>query len=126
MYLFRVSKQSISALVPEVLKAIIESLHPFIKWNYPNCIGALDEKHILILRPENTVGEFHNYKGTHSIVLMAIVDAKYNFVYVNIGCQGRISDGGVFKHTDFAKRLENGTLNLPCDEPVPGQEKAMP
>nr|CAH7742405.1 unnamed protein product [Callosobruchus chinensis] len=140
MYLFRVSKQSISALVPEVLKAIIESLHHFIKmpenqqqwkqisqeifvqWNYPNCIGALDGKHILILRPENTVGEFHNYKGTHSIVLMAIVDAKYNFVYVNIGCQGRISDGGVFKHTDFAKRLENGTLNLPCDEPLPGHD----
>nr|CAH7742406.1 unnamed protein product [Callosobruchus chinensis] len=130
MYLFRVSKQSISALVPEMpenqqqWKQISQEI--FVQWNYPNCIGALDGKHILILRPENTVGEFHNYKGTHSIVLMAIVDAKYNFVYVNIGCQGRISDGGVFKHTDFAKRLENGTLNLPCDEPLPGREKAMP
>nr|CAI5838743.1 unnamed protein product [Callosobruchus analis] len=34
MYLFRVSKQSISALTPEVLKVIIESLHHFIKVTY--------------------------------------------------------------------------------------------
>lgn len=25
---------------------------------------------------------------------MAIVDGNYNFIYVSIGCQGRISDGG--------------------------------
>nr|CAI5838746.1 unnamed protein product [Callosobruchus analis] len=139
MYLFRVSKQSISALTPEVLKVIIESLHHFIKVTYqcqqinnngnkyyrkflfggiiPN---ALERRMGNILRSENTVGEFHVYKGAHSIV-----NAKYNFVYVNIGCQGRISDR-VFRNTDFAKRLENGTLNLQCDEPLPGREKAMP
>lgn len=38
------------------------------RWNYPHCIGAVDGKHIKILRPENAVAEFHNYKGTESIV----------------------------------------------------------
>jgi hypothetical protein len=33
-------------------------------WNFPHCIGALDGKHTVIRRPENTVAEFYNYKGT--------------------------------------------------------------
>lgn len=80
----------------------------------------------MILRPENTVAEYYNYKGTHSIVLMAVVDGNYNFIYVSIGCQGRISDGGVFKNTEFSKRLENDSLNLPSDEPLPGRTKPIP
>lgn len=74
----------------------------FLQWNHPNCIGALNGMHILILRPENTVAEFYNYKGTHSIVLMAIVDGNYNLIYVSIG-QGRISDVGVLKEQNFLK-----------------------
>ena len=66
----------------------------------------------MIQRPENTVGEFYNYKGTESIVLMAIVDANYCFIYVKVGCQGRISDGGVFRNTEFYRKLENNDLYL--------------
>lgn len=46
-----------------------------------------------------------------SIVLMAIVDANYNFMSAQVGCQGRISDTGVFKNTEFHKLLDNNRLN---------------
>lgn len=46
-----------------------------------------------------------------------MVDSQYNFIYVNVGCQGRISDGGVFKACELYRRMENQTLNIP--EPVP-------
>lgn len=94
--------------------------------NFPRCIGAVDGKHVVIQRPENTVGEFYNYKGTYSIVLMAIVDANYSFTYVSVGCQGRISDGGVFRNTVFYKKLENQELNLPQDEALPGRAISVP
>ena len=72
------------------------------------------------------MGEFYNYKGTESIVLMAIVDANYCFIYVNVGCQGRISDGGVFRNTEFYRKLENNDLYIPQDEALPGRTIPVP
>lgn len=109
---------------PEEWKAVSEEYEK--RWNYVHCVGAVDGKHIVIQRPENTVSEFHNYKGTDSIVLMAVVDANYCFMYVNVGCQGRISDGGVFKNTSFYKKMENNDLNLPEPEPLPGRTMPVP
>nr|CAI5843492.1 unnamed protein product [Callosobruchus analis] len=45
--------------------------------------------------------------------MMVLVDAEYCFSYVDIGCQGRISDGGVFRNTSLFKKLEGGNLNVP-------------
>ena len=60
---------------------------------------------------------FLNYKQTFSLVLMAIVDANYKFIYVDVGAQGRISDAGVFSETLFLDALQHLTLALP--EPFP-------
>lgn len=100
-------------------KAIADGFNK--RWNFPHCIGAIDGKHVVIQRPQNTVSEYYNYKGTQSIILLAIVDPNYCFTYVNVGSQGRVSDGGVFKNTSFYRKLDNGELPLPEDEPLPGR-----
>lgn len=46
-------------------------------------------------------------------MLLAVVDANYCFTYAQVGCQGRISDGGVFKNTKLYKELIHNKLNLP-------------
>nr|CAI5846621.1 unnamed protein product [Callosobruchus analis] len=74
-------------------------------WNFPHCLGAMDVKHVVIEAPIHSGSEFYNYKGTFSIVLFAIANANYNFLYASVGCQGRISDGGVFKSTSFHKLI---------------------
>eukprot|EP00102_Acyrthosiphon_pisum_P012012 XP_008180991.1 PREDICTED: uncharacterized protein LOC103308758 [Acyrthosiphon pisum] len=96
------------------------------KWNYPHCIGAMDGKHIITQCPINSGSEYINYKGTFSVVLMALVDANYNFLYADIGCQGRISDGGVFRNTTLFKKIENNLLLLPADQPLPTKTLPMP
>ncbi|XP_077306302.1 uncharacterized protein LOC143925721 [Lithobates pipiens] len=82
-------------------------------WNFPNCGGAIDGKHVRIVPPPNSGSYYFNYKGFYSIIMLAVVDAKYNFLYLDIGKNGRNSDGSVIQQTEFYHRLQNGTLNLP-------------
>lgn len=95
-------------------------------WNFPNCIGALDGKHIVMEAPANSGSLYYNYKGTNSIVLMALADANYKFTYIDVGCNGRISDGGVYNHCDLSKALEEGTLNIPNATPLPNRDTPVP
>lgn len=67
-------------------------------WDFSHCLGAMDGKHVMLQALIHSGSDFYNYKSTFSIVLFAVVDARYNFIYADIGCQDRISDGGVFKN----------------------------
>lgn len=96
------------------------------KWNFPNCIGAIDGKHVNIIAPPNSGSLFFNYKKTFSIVLLAIVDPEYRFIAVDVGAYGKNSDGGIYSSSTFGKALERNTLNIPCDKPLPGTNHAMP
>ena len=57
---------------------------------------------------------------------MALVDASYKFIYVDIGCNGRVSDGCVFKNCMLYKELEQETLNLPKPSVLPGSTCVSP
>ncbi|XP_060771613.1 uncharacterized protein LOC132882527 [Neoarius graeffei] len=96
------------------------------KWQFPHCLGAIDGKHIFIQPPAKSGSMFHNYKSRFSIILMAVVDASYRFVYACAGTQGRVSDAGVFAHLDLREAMDTGTLNFPPTDTLPGTDAVMP
>nr|CAI5851482.1 unnamed protein product [Callosobruchus analis] len=52
------------------------------------------------------------------MVLLAVVDARYQFIMCDFGVNGRISDGGLLKNTTFYEKLENKQLHIPSYESV--------
>ena len=70
----------------------------------------MDGKHVQLKCPVNSGSYYFNYKSSFSIVLWTYAD--YKFLYVNVGCNGRISDGGVFRNSSLSNALSLNTLNI--------------
>lgn len=76
----------------------------------------------MIQCPPNTGSNYYNYKGSFSIVLLALVDHDYNFQCIDIGNYGSNSDGGIFEKSMLKKGLEENMLKLPDDAVMLGDE----
>lgn len=104
---FRIGRSTAHKIIPEVCSAIWKALQPMVlpsmnqeqwshvakefleKWQFPNCLGAVDGKHIKIKAPFRSGTNYFCYKKFFSIVLMAACDANYRFVWVDIGQYGK-------------------------------------
>ncbi|CAF4947242.1 unnamed protein product [Pieris macdunnoughi] len=93
---------------------------------FPHCFGALDYKHVVIECPTHNGTKYFNYKKTFSIVLLALVDSKYKFVFADIENQGRKSDGGVFNNCLLWKRIIRNEIDFPPPFPLPGSNINIP
>lgn len=86
--------------------------------NFPNCLGAVDGKHIRIDNFPSAGSMNYNYKGYYSIVLLAVTDSNYKFVFVDIGAYGRDCDSAILQRTKFYKLLTEGRLQVPNPTPL--------
>lgn len=96
-------------------------------WNFPNYIGALDGKHVAVEASPYCSGLLYfRYKKQFSIVLMALVDAKYKFIVVDIGAYGKISDDDIFFSSKMGKAFEKNFLNVPYGRVLPETNENLP
>lgn len=141
---FRVSHQYISVILNQTFTVIKERLMSkalpvpteqkfseiakqyFKRWDYPNCVGAIDGKHVRIVCPANSGSSFFNYKDYFSIVLLALVDADYKFTAIDVGAYGREGDSGVFHRSEFGKKIIEGNFNIPPPKDLPGTTVKLP
>jgi hypothetical protein len=96
------------------------------RWNVPHAVGALDGKHCALRRPNKSGTVYHNYKGFFSVVLMALVDAKYRFLWIDCGGVGSNSDAQLFNVSELKECLEDGSIGLPVPDPLPHDDQPTP
>lgn len=143
-YLYRVGKSTVPKIIVETTEAIWLTLQSQVlpppavqtwtkiaedfenKWNFPNCIGAIDDKHVVVQCFKNTGSAFYNYKGTYSTVLLGVCDADLRFTYVSIGSAGKESNGGIFQSLHFGRCIETETLPLPPPKVLTGTNTCVP
>lgn len=57
---------------------------------------------------------------------MALVDANYRFIYVDIGVNGRVNDAAVYRDCSLATAINTNTLNLPSERCLPDRPIQIP
>ena len=82
------------------------------RWQFHHALGALDSKHIAIRCPKNAGSLFFNYKGYHSIVFMAVMDADYKFIWVNVAANDSASDAQIWNQSNLKEVIEDGTIGF--------------
>jgi hypothetical protein len=99
-----------------------------MKWNFPNCIGALDGKLVRVQRPVRAGGSYYNYKKFYSVNMLAVVDAHGRFLYVTVGAQGSANDASVCNESNFSNLVTSvsNPLNTPCPTEIPGTTQVAP
>lgn len=104
---FRIGRSTLYAIIPEVCQIIFEELHSVFltlpegddwlhiaqefqrMWQFPNMLGAIDTRQIVIKKPPNSGSFFWNYKQHFSMGLMAACDAHKRFLWANVGSYGK-------------------------------------
>ncbi|XP_064105038.1 putative nuclease HARBI1 [Macrobrachium nipponense] len=140
-----VAQNTITYIVPETCRAIVtayrdeelevpqtpaawqEVARGFEEWwNFPHVTGAKDGKHIRLCNPSQGGMHYFNYKKFYYMILLAIADASYKFLYVDVGAIGSESDVGVFVQTYLGEMLLKQEANLSQPEALLGQAKGSP
>ncbi|XP_064469560.1 uncharacterized protein LOC135384279 [Ornithodoros turicata] len=105
----------------------------FAVCQFPQAVGALDGCHFPVSPPKDHGSDYINYKGWYSIILLALVDHRYRFRYINVGSPGRCHDSYVYHRSKLAEAVQgplfrsplatiNGTAVPPlilCDQAFP-------
>jgi hypothetical protein len=97
-----------------------------LRWQFHHCLGALDGKHIAMRKPRSAGSYWFNYKKFHSLVLVALVDRDYKFIWADVGCNGPSSDAEIWNDSPLKETAETGTLNLPEPDFLPHDDQHTP
>lgn len=141
---FRMGVSTVRQIVHEVCEEVWELFHnehlalptrdQFLKiaddfmgkWQFPNCLGSIDGKHVRIKNPRKSGSLYFNYRKFFSIVLQAVVDARYRFICIDVGSYGHQHDAGTFRQSMFHNVVIQNQSQIPDARPLPGTNLSVP
>jgi hypothetical protein len=72
-------------------------------WQFHNCLGAFDCKHIAMKSPPQCGFHYIIYKLFHSIDLLDLADANYKFLHKDVGANDNACDGEILQILTFTR-----------------------
>ena len=111
----RLRRPFVGKNMPTTLEKLKDTMASFDElWQFPCAFGAVDGCHLPITCPKGgleSAKEYHNFKNFYSIVILAIVDAKYRFTWASSGYPGNSHDAIIFQSTDlFCKIVDESYI----------------
>ena len=124
-----VGESTVICIVNEVSQAIVENLWTkFVsnlfpknqgdfsnmmgemdsEWQFPFTFSAIDGSHLLMKCPPGgpeAMKQYHNFKNFYSIILLALVDPKYHFIWASVDAPGNTHDSTLFQSTSLRKKI---------------------
>ena len=144
-YGWMVPQNTQSFAVREVCQAIIDEYMPEVmtcpttpegwraisgkflqRWNFPHTCSAIDGKHIACKCPPKSGSQYSNYKGFYSVVLLALVDVDYKFIWADLGSTGSASDALIYNNSEIKELAEDETIRFPSPDPLPNDYQDAP
>ena len=100
------SKQCEDNVLPQ--RSVCDWIEKFKISVWRTCLlyTSIDGKHVRIKCPAKSGSMFFNYKQFFSVVLLAIVDANYRFLMIDVGAYGKDSDQEYFLTQKFIEILK--------------------
>ncbi|KAK0401401.1 hypothetical protein QR680_015763 [Steinernema hermaphroditum] len=143
-YSFRMGVSTVAKVVKATCRALYMALKMYVRfpetsaewnevskafeeeWNFPHVLGAIDGKHIKIVKPPKSGSNFFNYKKFFSTVLLGVCNADYQFIYYDIGNYGHHHDSHVFESSSFGRGLRENRFQFPDASRLEGSQDIIP
>ena len=107
-------QEAISSNLPKYREDFEENIVDMEEfWQFPCTWAALDGCHTPMKCPPCGLAackEYHNFKNFYSIVLMALVDSNYRFIWGSCGFPGNSHDSVIFQSTNLWNSIQEGML----------------
>ena len=83
------------------------------EWQFPYAFSGTDGSHLPIKCPnggQEAMKQYYNFKNLYSVVLLALVDAKYRFIWASLGAPGNTHDSTYFQSTSLWDETNAGKV----------------
>ena len=65
-------------------------------------------------------------QGLHFIVLLAVVDSDYKFLWADVGANGSASDAQIFGDCELREAIKNSTISFPAADLLAHDDEETP